>query len=369
MNAPLIKPSRRIIEQIRARSTLRDGALLHAMRGVHPIDVKEALVSALEADFLRAVFFDSESSKPVLHEIKRDDNPVLNFWPFTNDTAQEIAQMCLGHKRIALFGVPTVYSVLKGHASSEITLFDSDDYHFRQGSAPDFVKCDLVSELPGSFENEFDLVVADPPWYLDEYHAWFDAAIRLLRPGGEIIFVLFPEEIRDTATDERDAIFSFARGAFDNLSFRLNAVNYETPSFEQVQMLFNGIQPINWRCADLIVGRLSNKSSLASGPRDRPPDWIERRIGCGRIFVRNLVSEDVGQFLSFANTTGAILASPSRRALGRDLPNILSSRGHGLLCNDPNRFVELVSAIKVASDIDVASASIAGPSRNFSINV
>jgi hypothetical protein len=330
--------------------------LFNSMDGVHPIEIKRALLACEEHGLLKFVFAGLETTSPSLREVKRDDNPVLSFWPFSSDCVQRIATLANGHEAIALLGTPTVFSALREGKKDNVVLFDSDDYLFRDRSTDGYVQCDLLSDALLSFENKFDLVIGDPPWYFDDYLSWLDAAICLARPGGTIVFVLYPQNIRETASHETKEILRTVDKLLDDVRALQMAAEYETPSFEQVEFIQNGIYPISWRRAKFISGKVPiHKTARPVEARPSRTDlWTERRIGCGRIFVENTRS-DSSVFLQTARPNNRFLSSPSRRDPSRKKANVLSSRGHGLSCNDPKRLIDLISDIRVGSDIEKIS--------------
>lgn len=235
MDAPL-RHAQSIIQRVHAgvRCSLTDIELIKSLNGIHPIDVQRALIAGGATELLKSALPKLLTTLPILHEVPRDDNPVLNFWPFTNDTVEKLVRLCHSHNRIALLGIPTLFKALNGSQNSETILFDGDDYLFREDTTPGFIKCDLLGNLSTEFNNHFDLVVGDPPWYADEYRVWLEKALQLLRPGDKLVFVLFPEGVRDSAPRELDEILSLAGESLVNLSIGNEYVSYETSSFEQV---------------------------------------------------------------------------------------------------------------------------------------
>lgn len=351
----------KIVEDVRtlARDSKTDVDLFNAMGGVHPIEIKRALLAAKEYKLLESVFSDLAVNGPALREMKRDDNPVLSFWPFTLDCARKLAKISEAYNKVALLGAPTVFSTLRGLQKENVILFDSDDYLFREQSTEGYVQCNLLSDELLSFEDQFDLVVGDPPWYLEDYTAWLDAAIRLARPGGTIIFVLYPQNIRENARREIEEIHRRANGILSNFKSLSLVAEYETPSFEQIELIQNGIRPVDWRRAEFFSAKVPLQKVRAP-IRDLPKQveqWTECRIGCGRLFIQDVASDGF-TFLQTANPNSRFLSSPSRRDPSRKKANVVSSRGHGLSCSQPRQFIDLVNEINASSDIERISAQL-----------
>jgi hypothetical protein len=327
--------------------------LFRLMDGVHPIEIKRVLLACEEHRLLKFVFAGLETVGPSLREVKRDDNPVLSFWPFTSDCARRIASLAKDYGSIALLGAPTVFSALREAQKDNVILFDRDDYFFRGKSTDGYVQCDLLSDALLSFRNKFDLVIGDPPWYFDEYISWLNAAICLTRPGGTVVFVLYPQNIRETAFSERKEILRALGNLLDDVRSVPLTAEYETPSFEQVEFIQNGIYPMDWRRAEFISGKVPvhKIDCPVEAGRSQRNLWTERRIGCGRIFIDDVPSDN-SPFLQTAHPNHRFLLSPSRRDPSRKKANVLSSRGHGLSCNDPKRLIDLISDIQVGCDIE-----------------
>jgi hypothetical protein len=356
--AEIVESVRRLVDDSRSGTDL-----FNAMGGVHPIEIKRALLASDELGLLKTVFAGLETRGPTLREVKREDNPVLSFWPFTSDCARKIAALAEGYGSVALLGTPTVFSAIRETQKDNVVLFDSDDYFFREKATEGYVQCDLLSDALTSFENNFDLVIGDPPWYFDEYISWLKAAICLTRPGGTIVFVLYPQNIRDTARHETKQILNTLENLLDEVRGLALAAEYETPSFEQIELIQNGIHPTNWRKAAFVSGKVPlQKADLTIQARPvRTNLWTERRIGCGRIFVEDVASDN-SVFLQTAHPKHRFLSSPSRRDPSRKKANVLSSRGHGLTCSHPRRLLELLNDVRVGSDIEKIGNQLDGPS-------
>lgn len=368
MNKHISDFGMQIVENARALvADSRTGIeFIHALHGVHPIEIKEALISAGEGCLLERAFCDLNISAPVLKEISRDDNPILSYWPFTSDCARRISLKIRNYESVALLGVPTVFGVLREQSKSDVILFDSDDYLFRQEAAKGYIQCDVLSETAYHYENKFDLVVGDPPWYFDEYCSWLRTAVGLARPGGTVIFVLFPPNIRNTSSIERNRILDLAHEVLSDVEILPIAAEYETPSFEQIELIRNGIAPVNWRRAQFIAGRVPlDKKKLIPSKRSEPTEvWVERRVGCGRIFIKNEAT-DPSIFLKTANPQSRFLSSPSRRNRERKVSNVVSSRAHGLSCSNPELLLQKLGELHDSSDIENVGNGLDGTSASL----
>jgi len=367
MNKPEKSMVPSLVERVRAFSAnkLSGVQIIQALNGVHPIEIRAALLLAGEDDLLKSVFDNIAADLPRVHEIIREDNPVLSFWSFTAQSAAHLAKMAKGFKSVALLGTPTLYSVLRNQRACEVHLFERDDYLLREETAPSFHRCEVSTGIPKSFNNGFDLVIGDPPWYFDEYCAWLTTAERIVRPGGAVMFVLFPPGIRDTAPIEREHILGLAKKLFKDVRLSDVPVEYETPSFEQVQMIRSGVLPINWRRAALLVAhtKRDENDTQFSNRTISTEIWAERRVGSGRLFVNVAGLPASGEFLQEVQTGSRFLLSPSRRDPARSRANVVTSRGHGLRCSDPAELLRLIERLRDADDISSVSHSLMGTSQ------
>ena len=369
MNKPLQSIRPNLVERVRALAVagLSGARIIRELNGVHPIEIKTALVSVGEIDLAKSIFESVATELPHIHEIEREDNPILNFWPFTVQSASQLAEMTQGFSSVALLGVPTLYAILRNQLDCDVHLFERDDYLLREETSPGFHKCDVTREVSRSFDNKFDLVIGDPPWYFDEYCAWLATAERIVKPGGSVMFVLFPGGMRDSAPAERNSIFALAQKAFAEVVLSDVPVEYETPSFEQIQMIRSGIKPINWRYAALLIARAKKERALTQSLKATAQleDWVERRVGSGRLFVNSACASNENEFLQAAQMGSRFLMSPSRRDPARKRANVISSRGHGLVCSNPDQLLRLVERLNVADDIATESGSLFGESRKL----
>lgn len=344
----------------RVGASITGRALIESFDGLHPVEIKNALIAANELELLQLAFAELRVDAPVLHEVGREDNPVLSFWPFTDGTAERLARYLASFDTAALLGVPTVFGRLSSDVRSSVVLFDQDEYFFGREGTAGFNKCDLVSDIPKSYAGQFDLVLGDPPWYPDEYRAWLRTAITLAKPGGTIAFVLFPNGVRESGQRERRELLDLAAELLEDVSIDSKSVDYETPSFEQIQMLANGIKPVNWRHAHLFTAKVPLICKVENlNINHIHTDWIERRVGSGRLFVDARSVRNGSELLEFANCRSRFLSSPSVRDVGRQRANVLSSRGHGLICSDTEKFLRLLEGIKSLSDLPSCEMAMA----------
>src|SRR5207245_1107416 len=131
---------------------------------------------------------------------------------------------------------------------------------------------DLFDPIPAR-KGGFDVVVADPPWYLEYYRAFCLRAAQLVKVQGLFVLSLLPSLTRPTAGKDRKRVLSFVkRIGFDVVEIEPAQLSYQLPPFEHAVLEAQGIHcNETWRSADLYVfrkQRTSNEAILLSRPRD-----------------------------------------------------------------------------------------------------
>ena len=129
---------------------------------------------------------------------------------------------------------------------------------------------------------EFDVVVADPPWYVDFYQAFVLRSSHILREGGALLLSMLPWLTRPGAVQDRAEVLSFAsRAGFDLVDCQSARIGYQSPRFEQTALAVHGIFCRQWRYGDLYRFRKTNEPSPALtvkvplGEEPDPSAWRE----------------------------------------------------------------------------------------------
>jgi len=141
-------------------------------------------------------------------------------------------------------------------------------------------------ENPNSIPTQFDVVLLDPPWYLDHTMTWIARALRFLKPGGEIVLTIFPELVRPSASTEREELMGTLEklGVVRPLPF--DAL-YTTPLFEHETLGAFGLSDLGqWRSANLVSVTISDPEIALE---HRPPfeaKWQRVQLGSQVVAVR-----------------------------------------------------------------------------------
>ena len=305
--------------------------------GAFPTDVGQALDKALIPYYTNTV------SDTLSHSARRqssgsttflaDEHPNDFDWRFTFDTINDLVK-CVEHssafnKRVALFGIKTLLPALIGHGAKTVLYERSpsliQDFH-QNGYSDSVIQHDLLTPLYNG-RSTHELVIADPPWYLDFYEAYLDRGAELLITGGEFWLSVLPALTRPSALRDRRAIGLFAtQRGFQLIKKIPGLLTYKTPAFERQSLAANGVNLDDWRLGDLWVFRKMTDTLIAP---QHPilldqVAWIEYRIGNKKLQVRKVF--DNGYFDYWpTHTEGKFFHSVSRRATERDRITIWTS--------------------------------------------
>ena len=353
--------------------------LVRSCRGAYPGIVTQEL-QAFESGIMRSCEAVYQLIRSPLSEWKSglshiESNPVLSTWYFTEQTCERICSLRdWAGQRIAFLGTPKLFERFsQSELGRERILLDLDSLVLetlvRVAKEPyDSVYLyDVQSEIPSDLLGKFDCVFFDPPWYPDDYSLWLRRAAELA-PDGTVVFPLFQELTRPTASSERDGILGKLARCKRNPFLLTDFVQYETPSFERAQLHWLGLAEIaddSWRSADLVIGTADyDLEDITSNQEDTLGTWSEVRLGSMRVFVNSVTSADEAGLLVPASVDGSlILKSPSRRDSGRLRANVLTSRGHGLRTSRPSTLLlklrELANGVAKDHNIGTAIQALA----------
>lgn len=175
----------------------------------------------------------------------------------------------------------------------------------------------------------FDTVIADPPWYFAEHRSFLDAASALLTPDGVILMAAAPRGTRPGAEADREQLSAHGDDAgFDLADTIPGVLEYTSSPFERSALRECGMAsvPTNWRRADLLVFRRTNRPTADAVVGSlRPTEWLDRPIGRTRL---KLHKSNVPGSPEVDHFSGSVSASVSRLAPERASANLWTS-GNG----------------------------------------
>ena len=253
-----------------------------------------------------------------------DPHPADYDWRYTSKSRDELATRLSpfieSNREIALLGAPTLFLSL--HKSGvHLTLFDNSTSVLADlesaGATGGLFHHNMFDPMV-RFRGKYDVVVADPPWYLQFHKAFILRSAELLKEQGCLLISVPPWLTRPSAIADRAAIMQFARKAgFDPVEIAPGALSYECPKFEQVALSMRGIHCGDWRTGDLFVFRKIKepRSSLKVFPPKDEPVWDEYRFGLLKVKLRHRPRVACGKLrIRPVSDEGPCLGTVSRRS-------------------------------------------------------
>lgn len=251
--------------------------LLPLCEGAQPKDV---------AHYLKEI--EDESCRPVLRTLDYKnkfyfnlpaENPLFYQWWYTLSSQEKLAQKIIDETDATdtlCIGAPTIAATLKSYNKS-VSLLDIDidlislfNKVFPEESGWQF---DVFDDLDKCFENKFDCIVLDPPWYEEYFNLFINRAITASKNGG-VIYCSIPQILtRESIGKERKALISnISSLGHDVLHIEKSIMQYIIPEFESEALANSKLNLSNqpWRSSDLLAIRVNNKNTL-SASSNRPP--------------------------------------------------------------------------------------------------
>ncbi len=251
-------------------------------------------------------------------------HPADYDWRYTSKAKDELVKRLEPHiqcgAKVALFGAPTL--LLSLHKLGMLaTLFDVSsstlaDLEAAGITAGRMVCHDLFDRLP-EFSRKFDVVVADPPWYVQFDEAFILRSSEILKQHGTLMLSVLPWLTRPSAIKDRSDIIAFAiKAGFCLGEVVPGAVSYQTPKFEQIALSMQGVHCGNWRVGDLFVFRKVAETTLPNVPCPKDePTWDEYRFGDIKVKLRRRVRTESGRLVvQSVSEEGPYLRTVSRRS-------------------------------------------------------
>lgn len=352
-----------IIEAIKFTEDFYEIVLM--AKGMHPIEIVHSLNRLHKDGLIDNAMFNLvtqsisslprtqedgyEKILPVPHQMDYD-------WRFSNNGKQffidyinhEIKEKQI--KRIAFIGSPSLFRHYCEHGRREIEYYLIDfnaNKHIQNivlSANSHVINCNLNYDLDMELSIDqlnVDLIITDPPWYLEYYMQFFQICSVIGNDRSTVIGVFPSLFTRESVFDERNSINSYVNKlGFRNLSYKPLCIEYYTPPFEQNVLKVNGIvnYPICWRKGDFFSTTRSYKSD-AQCNNDvviRNGFWTEKTIQNVRFKIRqSTFTEDVDYAIRLERLyPNDIYPSVSRRYKGHDKINVWTSGNRVLYCSN-----------------------------------
>lgn len=335
--------------------------IVRECKGAYPIDVLQILKSKEYLQEENQVFtykrLNSDYVKEFITE-EIDNNPVLCSWYFSIPTCKKIVDLYpWENKRILFLGMPRLFEYFaKNVKNAYFTLIDLDYYvvnklkeNYVNNKRHMIIHAD-INNLNFTFEESYDFVFLDPPWYMEYYDRWIAQSYKMLdQKEGTIIFPLFQELTRPNAKEQRKYLLSKIRECAKDYLLVSDFIEYEIPTFENSELQNYGVileKP--WKKADLIIANgIKNYKYIMTNEVTSMNKWHEVDIFNIRIFVSiNESNRHENVAIRFLSDNGAYLRNPSRRNQELKVANMLTSRGQGYIIESAENLLIILKEIK-----------------------
>lgn len=294
--------------------------------GASPISVK-AILDTFGTEFIynKLAHIVSKEDKTLTNKSRKflsDPHPADYDWRFNSRTITKyLNELSLAsHKKVALLGTKTIFTgLIDRHIDT--TIFNKSSSllnDFRNnGYTGGLVECDLFNVQP-KYNNSFDLVIADPPWYLEFYKAFINRSSEFLRLGGLLHLSVLQKFTRPNA--EKDIKYIIQHASQTGLKLiekKKKYFTYETPIFEQNTLKVNNLYCQSWRKSDLyIFEKLATAdTNIQVDENNDLESWVEFRWKNKKIKIRNHSCQDDTLFIyEPADPNNLIFTNVSRRS-------------------------------------------------------
>jgi hypothetical protein len=327
------------------------GVLLRSLPGVYPTQVLESIsriadIKKIPGSILQTINLTPASDATELEPADESivAHPLDYEWRFASSSVASLFDQALTLTKngdtILLLGTPSLSKyAAKQSIDRKIVLIEKtpQSSSIQQAPALVTVRKDLLKDnLPRIQAN---VVVADPPWYVEYLRAFLWYSARCCKVGGYVLMSFPPVGTRPKVHHERKEILSFAGNlGLELVTLSANVIRYRTPFFELNSLRALGIQnvPYNWRSADLVLFRHARTVTVPRPKSLRQDEWLEEEIEGVRIRVRSHSLSGFSDPRLISVVPHDILTSVSRRDNRRSLADVWTSGNRIFGCTGTN---------------------------------
>ena len=342
--------------------------LMHA-EGAYPTDVRTALrklekagqihltssgfweQSAIAGEPVKTSAFCDRPASLSVSDLP-EPHPLDFDWRFSGETLRSLCKRISARQGepVAVLGAPTLYKYLVD-SGMDAWLFDKNIHiitSLRESGYLSVIECDLFhfAEEPPRFSS----ALADPPWYMEHYRAFLDAASRMLLPGGQLFISVLPRLTRPSAAIDRFRILETAvELGFDLSEMNPAVLQYASPPFESEALRAESISVKDWRTGDLFtfVRRMETPRRQVLTGAKTTDRWESILLGNTTIKVRvQQASAEPFDYMGASHTGELRLRSVSRRSPARSRVNLWTSRNLALVVSNTTLVVAVLRKIE-----------------------
>ncbi len=310
---------------------VKEGKIVPSTEGYHLVPSTNVNTDLAKTNSQKRSRYSIELPEPHPHDYD---------WRFDNQTSSLLAKMLVAESlpqgRVLLLGAPSIFvEMSKFQRVPHTTLLDwsaelinyLNQYRFLHSFVA--LNHNLSSSTLWQPNNPIDVVLCDPPWYLEYYAAFLAQAAYVTKIGGVIAASLFPMSTRPGAVKERWKVLEFANKLGLHVqSIEAGKLRYKTPLFELASLRSTGIEiGDNWRRGDLILFRkvdhprheIISEIYVSTQAETQKEEWAEFLFGRYKIKLRGPFNDysEVPELISIEKDN--VLPTVSRRYKGRVL--------------------------------------------------
>jgi hypothetical protein len=262
-------------------------------------------------------------------------------------------------ERVVFLGTPSLFlDTLLRTPTRPALLFDRDAAIrdcLPRNLEPYLVTFDLSASLPKRLGA--DLVIGDPPWYMEELESFLAAAQAIARVGAEVQICIPPIGTRPGIESEREELISWAaRDGLRLLQIVEGQVGYDTPPFERNVFRSTGEQvQANWRKGDLAIFVVDQLSGLKPRGSASVARWADVRLLRTRWRVAETAENGEDPALVSMGFAQDIFPSCSRRHSDRGRPVVWTSGNRTFLSSNPQGFLRILQSLRGDTVSEIAS--------------
>jgi SAM-dependent methyltransferase len=277
----------------------------------------------------------------------------LDFdWRFDEPTIAKLYE-ALRTKNVLALGAPSIARRLEANGG-QVLLVDRQPV---QGVQNQLVADVSTLEIPRS---DFDIVIADPPWYPRYLNDWASIGGRFVRPGGEVLISVWPPETRPGAAVELSC--TVARfGEWADVTELLGELTYDAPPFERIANSISHNHPLARSPRHGCLLRLQVHRRPEPPPcRNRPALWHRFFVDGYQLAVR--LSPSIAAkspIVSHPEAKNWLWPYVSARAPGLDRIGIWSSAAEVGQVGDPEQLISVLRQALHAANPRAFEASLA----------
>lgn len=330
--------------------------LVKCAKGIHPLEIVNSLKRLKCMNLLsEEKYFEIDKSKcaeaekyniyakPVAHFLDSD-------WRFSEKGVQVLVQNVKKYikkgQTIIFLGVPTLFKYFVNEYPqfyNYVFLDRNANKHIGSMELSEnvIVVDSDVSKLK-DYNVQADIVIMDPPWYLECYKLFMNIAYLISNPNAIVLSVMPPITTRPTVKDEYEKLEEYLKElGICIIEYKSNVIEYQMPPFERNTLRINGIVniPDNWRTGDLLIAikklQIADQRLLIHQINNDRMWW---EFDCGTVRIKYCIPNELKITSGFIELRsiyeGDIYPSVSRRFKGNTAINVWTSGNRVYICNN-----------------------------------